>query len=74
MSFERYPPILDVPGVADLLGLSIEDVRRLTGEGWLPSARVGERLLFRRDDVLDWFRSQRVVPDDETGPGEPTPT
>lgn len=75
MSFERYPPILDTPGVADLLGVSIEEVRRLSGEGWLPSARVQGRLLFHRDEVIEWFRAQRVAPGtDDAGPEEPTPT
>jgi excisionase family DNA binding protein len=63
--FSRFPPVLDVPGVADLLGISIEQVRRLAGEGWLPGARVGDRWLFNRDEVLTWFEAQKVVPDGE---------
>lgn len=67
--FERYPPILDVPGVADLLGLSIAEVRRLSGEGWMPSAKVDGRWYYRRDEVLEWLRAQQVMPpaDDEPG-------
>lgn len=65
--FARYAPVLDIPGVADLLGLSIEEVRRLTGEGWLPSTTVEGRTLFHRDQVIGWLRDQRVVPPD--GPG-----
>ena len=60
--FSRYPPVLDLPGVADLLGLSIEEVRRLHGEGWIDAACVGGRTLFHRDRVLDWLRSRRVTP------------
>lgn len=59
-----FPPVLDVPGVADLLGLSIEETRRLIGEGWIDCARVKGRLLFHRDRVIEWLRSQRVDPDD----------
>lgn len=59
-----FPPVLDVPGVADLLGLSIEETRRLIGEGWIDSASVKGRLLFHRDRVIEWLRSQRVDPDD----------
>jgi hypothetical protein len=70
MSFKRFPPILDVPGVADLLGLSIEEVRRLSGEGWLPSTMVNDRRFFRRDEVLEWLREQRVTPDDSPEPPE----
>ncbi len=68
--FERFPPVLDTPGVADLLGLSIEEVRRLAGEGWLPSIVVAGRRRYRRDEVIGWLRQQRVDPDDE--PDDPT--
>ncbi len=74
MSFERYPPILDTPGVADMLGLSIGEVRRLTGEGWLPSATVNGRRLFHRDEVLEWFRAQRVKPEEGPEPDQPAPS
>ena len=71
-AFSRFPPVLDVPGVADMLGISIEQVRRLVGEGWIPGARVGQRWLFSRDEVLAWFEDQRVQPgDDEPDSGEP---
>ena len=66
--FEHYSPVLDLPGVADMLGLSIDEARRMSGEGWIPSTMVGERRLFRRDEVLDWFRSQQVQPPE---PGQP---
>lgn len=66
--FEDYPPILDIAGVADLLGISIEEVRRLSGEGWLPSARVGERSLFGRDEVIAWLRSRSIEPPDDEDP------
>ena len=68
--FSRYPPVLDLPGVADLLGLSIEEVRRLAGEGWIDAAHVGGRTLFHRDRVIDWIRSLRVHP---PGDGEEYP-
>ena len=62
-----FPPVLDVPGVADLLGLSIEETRRLIGEGWIDCARVKGRLLFHRDrvDPDDWYR---VAPEPARGP------
>lgn len=62
MEHARFPPILDLPGVADLLGISIEEARRLAGEGHLASAEAGGPGLFRRDRVLEWLRSQRVRP------------
>lgn len=66
--FARYAPVLDLVGVADLLGISIEQARRLSGEGWLPSTTVGDKTLFHRDQVIAWLRNQRVAP-----PGDPDP-
>ena len=65
--FSRYPPVLDLPGVADLLGLSIEETRRLSGEGWIDAVCLEGRLLFHRDRVIDWLRSRRVMPPDLAG-------
>ena len=67
-SFARYAPILDVPGVADLLGLSVEEVRRLAGEGWLPVETVDGARRFRRDAVIAWLQEQRIVPPEDIGP------
>lgn len=62
MKNARFPPILDLPGVADLLGISIEEARRLAGEGHLAAAEADGRGLFHRDLVLKWLRAQRVRP------------
>jgi len=66
--FEHVAPVLDLAGVADLLGISIEDARRLAGEEWIPSTLAGGRRLFRRDEVLAWLRTQQVTPPE---PGDP---
>ena len=68
--FARYAPILDLPGVADLLGLSIEEARQLAGEGWLPSAQVGSEMRFHRDQIIDWLHDQRVNPASGEQPDE----
>ena len=62
--FSKFPPVLDLPGVADLLGLSIEETRRLSGEGWIDAVRIEGMVLFHRDRVIDWLRSRRVAPPD----------
>ena len=63
MENARFPPILDLPGMADLLGISIEEARRLAGEGHLAAAEAGGPGLFRRELVLEWLRAQRVRPE-----------
>lgn len=63
MENARFPPILDLPGMADLLGISIEEARRLAGEGHLAAAEAGGPGLFRRDLVLEWLRAHRVRPE-----------
>ena len=62
--FSHYPPVLDLPGVADLLGISIEQTRRLSGEGWIDAVYIDGRVFFHRDRVIDSLRSRRVAPPD----------
>lgn len=66
--FSRYAPVLDLPGVADLLGISIEETRRLVGEGWITATHVSGKSLFHRDQVVAWLRDQRVEPPQVDGP------
>lgn len=43
--------LLDVPGAARYLGVSIRSIYRLVSEGSLPSYRVGRQLRFDRDEL-----------------------
>ena len=55
---------MDVAGVADMLSLSMEETRRLIGEGWIDHAGVKGRQIFHRDRVIEWLKSQRVNPNE----------
>ncbi|HEX2029219.1 MAG TPA: helix-turn-helix domain-containing protein [Nitriliruptorales bacterium] len=60
MVAEDYPPVLDAAMVAELLGMNIDTVRRLSREGVLPAHRVpgGRTFKYLRDELLEWLRAQ----------------
>lgn len=57
---DDFPPVLDAALVADLLGMNIDTVRRLSREGVIPAHRVpgGRTFKYLKDEVLDWLREQ----------------
>lgn len=57
---DDYPPVLDTSMVADLLGMNVDTVRRLSREGIIPSHRVpgGRTFKYLKDEVLEWLREQ----------------
>ncbi len=57
---DEYPPVLDAAMVAELLGMNIDTVRRLSRQEVLPAHRVpgGRSFKYLRDEVLDWLRAQ----------------
>lgn len=59
---DDYPPVLDAAMVAEMLGMNIDTVRRLSRQGVLPSHRVpgGRSFKYLKDEVLDWLREQPV--------------
>ena len=64
MPIEDYPPVMDVPMVAELLRLNVETVRVYVREGRLPAYQLpGSRsYLFLRDELLELIRSHPVRP------------
>jgi excisionase family DNA binding protein len=66
MPIEDYPPVMDVPMVAELLRLNVETVRVYVREGRLPAYQLpGSRsYLFLRDELLELIKSHpvRAVP------------
>ena len=63
MVAEDYPPILDTGMVAELLGMNIDTVRRLSRTGVLPAHRVpgGRAFKYLRDELIEWLRQQPAV-------------
>jgi excisionase family DNA binding protein len=57
---DDYPPVLDATMVAELLGLNIDTVRRLSREGVIPSHRLpgGRTFRYLKDEVIEWLRAQ----------------
>lgn len=65
---DDYPEVLDAGQVAELLGLNVDYVRRLSRQGVLPAKRLpgGRTFRYFKDEVLDWLRQQSVEPTAET--------
>ena len=55
---DESAPVLDSMGVAELLGMNVQVVRRLAREGKIPAYRLpgGRAFRFFREEVLDWLR------------------
>jgi excisionase family DNA binding protein len=52
----RDPEVLDVQGVARMLGISTHAVYALFKKGELPGKKVARRWLTTRDSVLRWLK------------------
>lgn len=55
------PRLLDVPGAADYLGVSVRVIRDLRHQRLLPCVKVGHRVFFRPDD-LDAYVAAQLEP------------
>lgn len=57
---DDFPPVLDAAMVAELLGLNIDTVRRLSRDGVLPSHRLpgGRTFRYLKDEIIEWLRAQ----------------
>lgn len=62
-------PVLDSAGVAELLGMNVQVVRRLAREGQIPAYRLpgGRAFRFFREEVLDWLKGFPVHDPDTDG-------
>lgn len=59
---------LSLKDAAKMIGISRSTLYRLVGEGWLPTARVGSRVLVKRSDVEALFNEQpSAAPDGRKG-------
>ena len=54
------PRLIDIDGVAELLGVSVRHVRRLVAERRIPFVKWGHLLRFDPNDLAVWIDSIRV--------------
>lgn len=52
------PPLLRVPDLAAVLGMTSNGVRALIARGELPAAKLGRQWIVRRDALLGHLRAQ----------------
>ena len=65
LEFHELPCLLRAAEVADLLRTTTRSIYAMTERGQLPGiVRVGRRLLFRRDDLLQLLRKSCPSPED----------
>lgn len=62
MSATTTSTLLDIDGLADLLGVSERFVRRLVEERRIPFLKIGKHVRFDRAEVESWIKSSRVEP------------
>jgi len=55
--FVEYPPVLTATQVAELLAINVQEVRRLSRMGDLPSRRIGKSYRYFRDEIVAWLNS-----------------
>lgn len=58
--FSEYPPVLTASQVADLLAINVQEVRRMSRSGEIPSRRIGKSYRYFRDEVVAWLNSSTV--------------
>lgn len=54
------PPLLDVAGLADRLGVTERFVRRLVAERRVPFVKLGKFIRFDPRDIESWLEEARV--------------
>ena len=60
---ESVRRIVDVPGIADYLRISLRHVRRLIAERRIPHYKVGHLIRFDLDEIDTWFDATHRGPD-----------
>ena len=58
--FSDYRPILTAADVADMLTISVQEVRRLSREGRLPARKIGKAYRYFRDEIVAWLDEQAL--------------
>lgn len=57
-------PLMTPPQLAELLGVSVQQVYRMSHEGQLPKVKISRRCLrFRRSEIQQWLKQKSIKPD-----------
>lgn len=59
---EKARPLMDLPAVAERLGVNHRHIRRLVHERRIPFVKWGHLLRFDPDEIDAWLDSARVPP------------
>ena len=59
-NWDDLPLILGLTEISVLTGLGPERIRQLCAKGELPAFRVGKLWKVEKNDLKDWFDSQKV--------------
>jgi len=57
MTTSTLPPVLRVPDLATLLGVSVRAAQKMIERGQIPSRRIGRRVVVLGDELLDRLRA-----------------
>lgn len=55
-------PLLDIPGAAEHMGVTVRFMKRLVEERRIPYFKIGKFVRFSEQDLDDFLISARVVP------------
>ncbi len=55
----RFPELIDVPTLAELLGVKERDVRRMVAERRVPTVKLGYLVRFDLAEIRRWLEGQR---------------
>ena len=62
LDLKQMPFLLTVKEVANLLRTSRKAIYSMVERGQLPGiTKIGKRLLFRRDDLIEWLEERRAL-------------
>ena len=62
---DTLPEIIGLKAVCELTGYSKPAIYQRTSKGLIPHFRRDGRLLFRRDEIINWLTEHRVETQDE---------
>ena len=60
MSDNMFSDVLDKKGAAEFLKMSVSNIDRLIQKKEIPHSKVGKRVLFLKEDLINWVRNKRI--------------